>query len=90
MIRVIKRKKLVKMFLSITMNQDIKELFSVDSSPINEDENIRDIFQNSTVLNSIFMFRQATGQTTDHLSCRVQLVETIFNEYANERLPCVR
>jgi hypothetical protein len=33
----------------------------------------------------IFIFGQVTRQNTEHLPCRVQLVEAIFNEYANKR-----
>jgi hypothetical protein len=38
-----------------------------------------------TVLNSMILFRQVTGQNIDHLSYRVQLVEGLFNKYAQER-----
>jgi hypothetical protein len=40
---------------------------------------------NSTVLNSMIIFRQATGRNIDHLSFRVQLVEGLFSKYAEER-----
>jgi hypothetical protein len=38
-----------------------------------------------TMLNSVILFRQATGQNIDHLSYRAQLVEGLFNKYAQER-----
>jgi hypothetical protein len=38
-----------------------------------------------TVLNSMIPFRQVTGQNIDHLAYRVQLVEGLFNKYAQAR-----
>jgi hypothetical protein len=38
-----------------------------------------------TVLSSIILFRQVMGQNIDHLSYQVQLVEGLFNKYAQER-----
>jgi hypothetical protein len=38
-----------------------------------------------TVLNTMIIFKQATGQNIDHLSYRVQLVEGLFNKCAQER-----
>ena len=66
-----------KMFWWKTINNysEHKELFSVDNVPINEAHSIY----------SIFIFRHVTGQNIDHLSNRVQLLEAIFNEYANDR-----
>ena len=51
-----------------------KKLLSVDSGPINEAENIRNVLQwlfNSTVLNPIFIVRQVTGKILNvcHVGC---------------------
>jgi hypothetical protein len=40
---------------------------------------------NCTMLNSMILFRQVTGQNIDHLSYGVQLVEGLFSKYAQER-----
>ena len=37
---------------------------------------------NSTVLNSIFVYRQVTGRNVEQLSHRIQLVESLFTKYS--------
>jgi hypothetical protein len=40
---------------------------------------------NCSVMNSMILFRQVTGQNINHLSYRVQLLDGLFNKYAQER-----
>jgi hypothetical protein len=40
---------------------------------------------NWTVLNSMILFRQVTGQNIDHLSYQVRSVEGLFKKYAQQR-----